>query len=658
MTQNVHIRAPRRGERPVLGRRLIAGRRGPVVVAAGLLGAAVLTGALTPAAAQAANTGHPSASRGADGVLNGNPKAMGELPSPPKPPSGLPTQPSGYRPPAASAVKSGATLRTAASKSAARTTAAATPAQAKTWGASGSATTLVLYDTTNTYGWLGELYAIGAGNLATHFGKVTAEPVVDYQAGQVNSYTATIYLGSTYDEPIPSSFLSDVLSTSKPVIWVGDNIWQLSGTPGSATDTAFQAAYGWDPSTSYFDTTDSISSVTYKGQNFTRSLDNAAGILAPHITTPSAVNVLAAANCASTCAEIAQTTGNSFPWAISSHNLMYVGEIPFSYMTMTDRYVAFADMLFDDLAPTATPSHLAMIRLEDISPESSPANLESFASYLKSQGIPFSMAVIPLYEDPNGYYNNGTPVSESLVGSPIVPAIKEGVADGGTIVQHGYTHQYSNVDNPFDGVSADDFEFYRAECATTDTAPYTFQTPCPSSDYVVETGPVPGDSQLWATTRALTGKALFTLAGLPSPTIWTTPHYAASAADYAGIDALYSARYEQELFFGGELTGGAIDYSHVFGQFFPYEVHDLYGTTIIPENLGDYEPTELNNNPPRTAQDIIDEAQLNTAVTQGVASFFIHPDYDPLPVLEQIVQGIKAAGYTFVSPQTLMADNG
>jgi hypothetical protein len=96
----------------------------------------------------------------------------------------------------------------------------------------------------------------------------------------------------------------------------------------------------------------------------------------------------------------------------------------------------------------------------------------------------------------------------------------------------------------------------------------------------------------------------------------------------------------------------------VFGQFFPYEVHDLYGSTIIPENMGDYEPAELNNNPPRTAQDLVNEATLNTTVTQGVASFFIHPDYDPLSVLQQIVQGVKAAGYTFVSPQTFLAGNG
>ena len=78
---------------------------------------------------------------------------------------------------------------------------------------------------------------MGAGNLATHFGTVTAEPVVDYVQGQVNDYTATIYLGSTYNEPLPSSFLNDVLSTTHPVIWAGDNVWQLSGDAGIGRPT-------------------------------------------------------------------------------------------------------------------------------------------------------------------------------------------------------------------------------------------------------------------------------------------------------------------------------------------------------------------------------------------------------------------------------------
>ena len=228
-----------------------------------------------------------------------------------------------------------------------------------------------LYDTTNTWGFLGELYAMAAGNLASHFGQITAEPVADYVSGQVNDYTATIYLGSTYDEPIPAAFLNDVLSTARPVIWAGDNIWQLTGSEGSAADTGFESVYGWDPSSSYFDSTDNPPSVSYKGQTFTRNAANGADLLAPHITNPSLVTVLAQANCTGSggpvnCASIAQSSGTSFPWAIRSSNLTYVGEVPFSYISETDRYVAFSDLLFPALNPAATPSHLALVRLEDV----------------------------------------------------------------------------------------------------------------------------------------------------------------------------------------------------------------------------------------------------------------------------------------------------
>src|SRR6266702_4659556 len=173
---------------------------------------------------------------------------------------------------------------------------AVTPAHARTWGSSGGATTLVLYDSTNTWGYLGQLYAMAAGNLASHFGQVTAEPVASYVAGQVNNYTATIYIGSTYNEPLPVAFLNDVLSSTHPVIWAADNVWQLTGAVGSSADTAFMAKYGWDPSQSYFDTTDNPVTISYKGQTFTRNSANGANILAPDITSPAAT-VLGTANC-------------------------------------------------------------------------------------------------------------------------------------------------------------------------------------------------------------------------------------------------------------------------------------------------------------------------------------------------------------------------
>jgi uncharacterized protein YdaL len=144
------------------------------------------------------------------------------------------------------------------------------------------------------------------------------------------------------------------------------------------------------------------------------------------------------------------------------------------------------------------------------------------------------------------------------------------------------------------------------------------------------------------------GRKLFTAAKLPLPTIWETPHYAASAPDYAGIDQTYATRYERELFFPGQLSGQQPDYSHATGQFFPYVVHDLYGSTVIPENLGNYSPDEYNYHPPRLVPDIVAAAQANLVVRDGFASFFFHPYY-PVSVLQQMVQGIQSLGYSFVS---------
>jgi uncharacterized protein YdaL len=615
--------------------------------------AATATGAHRDASSATAPLGHQRVTR---------PDRLPALPAPPRPPGTRPAERAGYKPPTAllqspsrSTGTAAAVTASAASASIAQASAVAVPSQAKTWG-TGSATTLVVYDSTGTWGYLGELYAMAGGNLASHFGQVTAEPVANYVAGQVNNYTATIYIGSTYNEPIPTAFLNDALSTTHPVTWAGDNPWQLSGTEGSAADQAFMAKYGWDPSASYFDTTDNPATISYKSQTFSRNTANGANVLAPHITTASAVTVLGQANCTDSsgaptnCAPIAQTTGTSFPWAIRSANLTYVGEIPFSYMSETDRYVAYSDLLFAALAPSAPASHLALVRLEDVSPASDPTVLRQIANYLSGQHVPFSVNVIPEYTDPNGFYNNGTPQTVTLAQAPsVVSALKYILTKGGTLNDEGYTHQYSNVANPYDGVSGDDAEFYRAQCSTTQSAPYNFQAPCQNNDWVIWNGPLPGDSQSWAAGRAQAGKALFTQAGLAAPSIWITPHYFASAADYAGIDSVYSTRYEREIFASGQLSGQPLDYTRIFGQFFPYVAHDVYGEKVIPENLGDDEPTAQNNNPARTPADIVHNAQVNLAVTQGVASFFFDPN-NPLTDLQQIVTGIKGLGYTFVSP--------
>ncbi|GAA3448033.1 DUF2334 domain-containing protein [Planomonospora venezuelensis] len=476
--------------------------------------------------------------------------------------------------------------------------------------------TLVLYDTTGQWGWLGELYAIQTANLTGHFGTFTTMPVSAYTAGRMKGFTAVVYVGSTYDEPLPKAFLDDVRTADRPVIWMNHNIWQLT-----SSIPTFTADYGW--MWSQFDYT-TVEGVVYKGQELSRDPVNASGVMDYATVDETKAKVLAGA---------VRENGTQIPWAIRSGKLTYIGEIPFAYTTASDRYLVFADLLFDALAPQTAERHRAMVRLEDIGPNSEPAELMAVARLLVAKKVPFSFGVFPVHKAP------GTTVR--LRQRPqVVKAIKYMLANGGTMIMHGYTHQYTDAPNPYNGTSGDDFEFYTAHVDANDS--------------VIYDGPVAKDSTAWAAARMLASAAEFRLAGLPVPTIFEFPHYAASAADYKAVKNLgFKARYERSLYFAGTLSGTAPQYDHMAGQFFPYTVTDVYGSTVLPENIGNIEPEAFNNHPVVLPDTLIKAAKANLVVRDGMASFFYHP-YLGTKWLEETIDGIKGLGYTFVSPASLL----
>jgi uncharacterized protein YdaL len=212
-------------------------------------------------------------------------------------------------------------------------------------------------------------------------------------------------------------------------------------------------------------------------------------------------------------------------------------------------------------------------------------------------------------------------------------------SQGGTILMHGDTHQYGNLRNCYDGVSADDFEFYASHVD-------------PNTNGVVYDGPTPADSNAWADARIGDGLAEFQRTGITAPTIFEFPHYAGTKDDYEAARGRFDTRYERSLYFTGMLSGGAPRYDVLLGQFFPYPVNDVHGSRVLPENLGNYEPVAFNNHPPRLPADLVAAARANLVVRDGFASFFYHPYY-ALEPLRDIVTGIQALGYTFVSPTSL-----
>ncbi len=483
--------------------------------------------------------------------------------------------------------------------------------------------TLVLYDSTGPYGWLGELYGIAAINLASHFGATASKPVIQYKVGDIAKYKAVIYIGSTYDEPLPVAFLDDVLASSVPVVWMYDNIWQLANR---AAD--FFGMYGYNPWA--FDVT-SISQVTYHGTVLTRDSTNGAGIMQFSPFDDTRVATLATAT---------RADGTTLPWAIRSGNLTYVGEVPFAFIDHNDRYLVFCDLLFDVLAPTTATQHRALVRLEDVSPMTDPTAFKAMVDYLYANGVPFSVATIALYTDPLGAANAGkAQTAKWTQKTAMLTQLKYAVSHGGTLVLHGYTHQYGSLKNPYSGTTADDFEFYMAHVDTV-------------TDNVVYDGAVPQDTAAWAMARITSAQSALKAAGLTSPTIFEYPHYAGSPTDSKAIKALIGTAYHRGLYFSGDLGLTKSDITHSIGLFYPYAVTDVYGWKIKPENMGNYEPSAYNNHPPRLSADLVTTAQNNLVIRDGVASFFFHP-YEPLAELQAIVTGVKAAGYKFVAVNSL-----
>jgi uncharacterized protein YdaL len=474
----------------------------------------------------------------------------------------------------------------------------------------------VLYDSTGPWGFLGDLYAQQTANLVSHFGPWQAQPASSYAAGQARAFDALVYLGSTYDEPLPAGFLADVKSAGKPVLWLGANIWQLT-RGGEQAKRLGWSVQGYHPAPA--------TAVAYKGVRFDRSALLEGGLPRVVVTDPRRVQVLASA---------VHPDGSTLPWAVRSGNFTYVAEVPLSYVSPDDRYLVFADLLFDLLAPRTPVRHRALVRLEDVGPDSDPAQLRACADVLAARGIPFTVACFPAYRDPLGAHHHGIPTSRELADAPgVVAALADLGQRGGTLIMHGATHQYGSSLNPYSAASADDFEFYRAHLA-------------PGDDVVLD-GPVAEDSQAWAEARLRSGLAAFRAAGFPAPSMFEAPHYAASVADYRAVQAVFGTRYDRGMVFPGLFAGTPPDYTRPTNQFFPYLVRDVYGSKVIPENLGNVAAVEYNHHAVRQPGDLLASAARNLAVRDGFASFFYHPMLGPEP-LARIVDGLAAQGWTFV----------
>jgi uncharacterized protein YdaL len=475
--------------------------------------------------------------------------------------------------------------------------------------------TLILHDHGNVGSDAGAAYATLMANLSSHFGPVKIARAGSYRPGEMMPYDLLVYVGSGYGEKLPEALLKDVNSGKRPVLWLKQNIDQL------APQDTFYRAYGW-----LWKDFDGPSRFKIRYQRAVlEPSDSGAGLTTFSKVDKNRVQVLATA----------EVGGKSVPWAVRSKRLTYIADLPLGSELTQDASLALTDLLHD-LVPGADPAilnrHRALVRIEDIGPMSDPENLKRIAEAMKREGVPYSIAVYPVYVGPT---IRGRQKIVRLADRPeVVRAIVEMLDEGATLVLHGYTHQFGNRRNPRSGESGADYEFFLAHLN--------------DQGNVVYEGPVPGDSEAWAQERLDKAIAELQKVGLPKPSLFDVPHYAASPADYAAISTRFPARYDRGLYFAPGWNDAGLVSTYMSEQAAPYLIRDSYGSIVVPENLG-YISDSAGASGPNTKSDVLAGASALLSVRDSVASFFYHPFLGTSNLVD-IVRQMQQMGYNFVSP--------
>lgn len=530
-----------------------------------------------------------------------------------------------------------------------------------TIGGSASAQTapapmLVLYDAppNDQYTNLGKAYAIMLYNLLAHFNAtITLLPVQNYTAGMTEQYTAIFYMGSYYNNPIPAALLSDVTTTQKTVVWFKYNLWELAWNTAYPFTTrygiTFSSLAGMNaapsasaPNPGFFDT------ITYKNQTMTKyyAFNATTGAISadPDIGLTAVADATKATSLVTITNSVTKATA---PYVIRSGNFWYFADMPFSYIGPRDRYLVVCDMLHDILGTNAPTLHRALVRLEDVNATTTVSSMQTLTDYMYGQKIPFSIATIPVYTDPNGVYNGGVAQTIHMVNATgLKQALNYARARGGHVLMHGYTHQYSNVPNVINAVSANDYEFW----------------------FATQNRPVNEDSTQWAAGRLSAGLLELQFNGY-FPFAWEAPHYQSSPLAIKAVPTYFKNTYQRVVYYTSDnpQTLAATTPGHDFsvGQFFPYIIQkDYYGQRVIPENLGNVEYNICSIDPSScltyNVTDILTNANYALVVRDGFASFFFHPFWlEPglvatgFPDFQQIITGITALGYTWADASTV-----
>ncbi|MGG3886140.1 DUF2334 domain-containing protein [Brevibacillus panacihumi] len=265
------------------------------------------------------------------------------------------------------------------------------------------------------------------------------------------------------------------------------------------------------------------------------------------------------------------------------------------------------------------PGHLALLRLEDVHPQSDPKLVLEAGSYLADKGIPYVIALIPVYT------NSETKELVHLKDRPeLVEVLRTLQQRGASITLHGYMHYYR------DSETGEGSEFWDMENNTPiskppeDTTPLKKRYEWPSQkEYEQYRASLAQYEETYIKSRIESGIKELTELGL-IPVAFEAPHYNMSQTGYQ-----ITSRYFSYLL--GQVQFNQTDWHQMGAPPFISKPAFLHGMTLLPETVGYYDP-----NSPTPMQDIRENAQQVSFVRDGVIGMFFHPYLGVEPLKEMI----------------------
>ena len=252
--------------------------------------------------------------------------------------------------------------------------------------------------------------------------------------------------------------------------------------------------------------------------------------------------------------------------------------------------------------------HPAYIRLEDIHPLVDSEYLQEITNLLKEKKIPFMMAVIPVYTNPETgkeYHFSDSP--------KLLKVLKNAQKNGGSIVLHGYTHQFRLTE------TGEGFEFWDVENNTPIYSEadgvFTMKTEADFTDlatyerYIVELKQYESAYIRTKVTRGIQELANYGL----YPLAFEAPHYTMSQHGYEILSEYFST-------YVGQVQLSDKDWEIMNTA--PYITTPSFfkGMQLLPETMG-----YVQQENPNAVQMMTDQAKKFSWTIDGMTSAFYHP---------------------------------